>query len=374
MNPSLSIYLDAVRLAAAAFVLFGHAFNFTGGYFRGLAGHGAASVAIFFVLSGFVIAFVTDKKERSGRSYAISRASRMYSVALGALAITVCADWLGYRMDPTPYLGYQLGHDGSAHLNTSYFNPDWTWLDLLRMVTFTNELWQSHIQVGSNEPYWSLGFEVWYYIIFGVYMFAPGGPKARLALAGLAALIAGPKICLYLPLWLLGVACYRFLRDSERRLSTTPTAWAALAFCATGVLYLLARKYSAPLTQSMFLPVGWDQRTAMTVLHFHFIGLLFCVNLISFVVLANRLTWISVAAQRAKRKIQWLAGATFTLYLAHQPLLLMSLAINPLERGTTEWAYTSMAATIVAVFALAEVTERKKEFWKRCFESMFKSS
>lgn len=354
--------------------MFGHAFTFTGGYFRGLAGHGAASVALFFVLSGFVIAFVTDKKERTGKSYAISRASRMYSVALAALLVTLCADYVGFRADVTPYVEpSQVGLQNDLVFR-SYFNPDWTWLDLLRMVTFTNELWQSHIQVGSNEPYWSLGFEVWYYIIFGVYMFAPGGPKTRLALAGLAALIAGPKICLYLPLWLLGVACYRFLRNSEQRLAAMPTALAALAFCATGVLYLLARKYSAPLTQSMFLPVGLDQKTAMTVLHFHFIGLLFCVNLISFVVLAHRLTWISVAAQKAKRKIQWLAGATFTLYLAHQPLLLMSLAINPLERGTTEWAYTSMAATIVAVFALAEVTERKKEFWKRCFESMFKST
>ena len=57
-----------------------------------------------------------------------------------------------------------------------------------------------------------------------------------------------------------------------------------------------------------------------------------------------------------------MAGATFPLYLAHQPLLLMSLAINPLERGGTAWAYTSLMATICMIFVLAQFTERKEGF------------
>ena len=71
-------------------------------------------MAVFFVLSGFVIAFVTDKKKRSGRDYTISRASRMYSVALAALAITICADYIGSQVNTTPYIGYSLG-TGGAH-------------------------------------------------------------------------------------------------------------------------------------------------------------------------------------------------------------------------------------------------------------------
>lgn len=373
MNPSLSIYLDAVRLMAAAFVMFGHAFNFTGGHFSAVAGHGAASVAVFFVLSGFVIAFVTDKKERSGRDYTISRASRMYSVALAALAITICADYIGNQVNTAPYIGYSLGTGEAHRFNAGYFNPDWSWLDLLRMATFTNELWQGHVQVGSNEPYWSLGFEVWYYIIFGLYAFAPTSRKGRIALAGLAALIAGPKICLYLPLWLLGVGCYKFLTTQTALLARIPTSLAVGTFLATAVLYLLARKYSAPLTQSMFLPIGLNMKTFMTVVHFHFIGLLFSLNLISFHVLATRMGWIATLAQKWKKQIQWMAGATFTLYLAHQPLLLMSLAINPLERGGTAWAYTSLMATICMIFVLAQFTERKKDFWKRGFEALFRA-
>lgn len=373
MNPSLSVYLDAVRLMAAALVMFGHAFNFTGGHFHAMAGHGAASVAVFFVLSGFVIAFVTDKKERSGTDYAISRASRMYSVALSALVVAVCADYIGYQTNSSPYTGYSIGVGEAHRFNTGYFNPNWHWLDLLRMATFTNELWQDHVQVGSNEPYWSLGFEVWYYIIFGLYTFAPTGRKGRIALAGLAALIAGPKICLYLPLWLLGVGCYKLLTTETTHLAKVPTGMAIGTFLATAVLYLLARRYSAPLTQSMFLPVGLDMKTAVTVLHFHFIGLLFSLNLISFYVLATRLAWIATLTQQWKKQIQWLAGATFTLYLAHQPLLLMSLALNPLERGGAAWAYTSLGATVVMVLLLAQFTERKKEFWKKGLETLVKA-
>lgn len=348
----------------------GHAFNFSGGYFRAFAGHGGAAVAVFFVLSGFVIAFVTDKKERSGTEYAISRASRMYSVALAALAITVAADFLGNLSNPAPYNGYLIGTGDTKHLNTVYFNPNWDWVDIARMATFTNELWQSHIQVGSNEPYWSLGFEVWYYIIYGLYLFAPTGRMGRIFIAACAALIAGPKICLYLPLWLLGVGCYKLLSTPTSFVHKTPTKLAIGLFFATAGLYLLARRYSAPLTQSMFLPVGLNMKTLMTVLHFHFIGLLFCLNLISFQLMATRLGWIAALAQKWKKQIQWLAGATFTLYLAHQPLLLMSLAINPLERGGAAWAYTSLAATVLMVFVLAQFTERKKDFWKRGFDAL----
>lgn len=370
MNPSLSIYLDAVRLIAAVLVLLGHAFNYTEGHFSALAGHGAASVAVFFVLSGFVIAFVTDKKEHTGRDYGISRASRMYSVAIGALVVTVLTDYIGTRVDMAPYSGFWVGSGTAQRFNEGYFNPNWTWLDLLRLATFTNELWQSHVQVGSNEPYWSLGFEVWYYVIFGLYLFAPTGRLGRIGLASLAALVAGPKICLYLPLWLLGVACYKILTASSSRLDQVPTGVAIATFASTGVFYLLARKYSAPMTQSMFLPVGLNIKTAMTVLHFHFIGLLFCLNLLSFHLLSKRMTWIPEMTQKWKKQIQWTAGATFTLYLMHQPLLLMSLALNPFERGSTTWAYTSLAVTLGLVFLVAELTERKKNLWKGWLERL----
>jgi peptidoglycan/LPS O-acetylase OafA/YrhL len=46
---------------------------------------GLPAVIVFFVLSGFVIAFVTDGRDRTLAGYALNRLSRLWSVALPAL-------------------------------------------------------------------------------------------------------------------------------------------------------------------------------------------------------------------------------------------------------------------------------------------------
>jgi hypothetical protein len=73
MNRPTSIYLDLVRFGAAAVVFVVHAGfdRFTGGLpilwrFGDL---GNDAVMVFFVLSGFVIAYVSDQKETTPREY-----------------------------------------------------------------------------------------------------------------------------------------------------------------------------------------------------------------------------------------------------------------------------------------------------------------
>jgi peptidoglycan/LPS O-acetylase OafA/YrhL len=57
-------------------------------------------VDVFFVLSGFVIAFVTTERESDGRSFAIARLARVYSVALPALVVTFVLDAIGRSIKP----------------------------------------------------------------------------------------------------------------------------------------------------------------------------------------------------------------------------------------------------------------------------------
>ncbi len=96
VSREFSLYLDLVRILAAAVVLYSHA-NLRALSERILPGEslGHSAVVVFFVLSGYVIAFVTDTRERSGRDYAISRFARIYSVALPALIVTMFADLVG---------------------------------------------------------------------------------------------------------------------------------------------------------------------------------------------------------------------------------------------------------------------------------------
>jgi peptidoglycan/LPS O-acetylase OafA/YrhL len=57
-----------------------------------LGGLGAEAVDVFFVLSGFVIGYATDSRERTPLTYAINRLARIYSVAIPALAATFILD------------------------------------------------------------------------------------------------------------------------------------------------------------------------------------------------------------------------------------------------------------------------------------------
>ena len=88
MNKETSIYLDAVRFIAALAVFFSHvgARIYSGGFLWQANSAGTPAVVIFFVLSGFVIGYVSGRRETSGSAYFVARAARLYSVV-----ITTCS-------------------------------------------------------------------------------------------------------------------------------------------------------------------------------------------------------------------------------------------------------------------------------------------
>jgi hypothetical protein len=194
MSKSQSAYLDLLRIVAALTVLLSHVSrtNLSGGFLWQVQAAGHDGVIVFFVLSGYVISYVADSRERHGADFAMSRLTRLYSVVLPALVLTYVADRVGMAYAPELYR--------AAH----HSDP------LLRIASaglFLSQSWHFDIELFSNTAYWSLPFEFWYYVLFGVFVFIPG--KMRYAALAVAAAIAGPKILLLLPVWLLGVASYR---------------------------------------------------------------------------------------------------------------------------------------------------------------------
>ena len=105
MNKEMSIYLDAVRFTAAMSVFFCHisGSRFTGGLFWQMGPYGVEAVDVFFVLSGFVIAYTYDTRERTLLRYATSRFARIYSVAIPALTATFILDAIGRVSRPHLY-------------------------------------------------------------------------------------------------------------------------------------------------------------------------------------------------------------------------------------------------------------------------------
>ncbi|MFZ5712713.1 MAG: acyltransferase family protein [Bradyrhizobium sp.] len=89
-----SIGLDLLRAVAAQMVCIGHAINFSGvGYTKAPD----AGVLLFFILSGFVIAYTLDSRSQSERynlvEFGIERFARIYAAYLPALLLIALSDW-----------------------------------------------------------------------------------------------------------------------------------------------------------------------------------------------------------------------------------------------------------------------------------------
>ena len=346
MRRATSLYLDIVRFVAALTVFFGHASygKWTGGLFWQFSQFGSRSVDVFFVLSGFVIAYVVDAKEFDARTYAASRMARIYSVALPALLLTFCLNWAGQSIDAAPYISM------TDHVSNQV-------VALFANAGFVNEIWNWHLVFGSNEPYWSMGFEVWYYVIFGIFVFAPGRWRVPGVIAALA--MAGPKIVILFPLWLAGVGCYAVTR--ARRLG--PVAGCVM-FAGSVVLLFCYFTWFPQHEIRQFDPISFEPARLASYLNNYVTGCLFVLNIIGFDAMSVLFEPLLV---RLSRPIRWVAGASFSLYLFHQPVLEFLVALSPQAPSSVLTRVLVIVGTPCVVFVLAEFTERRKSGWRRLF-------
>src|SRR5471030_124194 len=160
MNKSTSLYLDLLRIFAAFVVFFGHAnFGwFSNNLFPGDLGH--KFVTIFFVLSGYLIAFTVDKKNKGLKRYLIDRFSRLYSVVIPALVFTYLIDFIGKHFNPGFYL--------------PLISPNNQIERFILNATFLQQIWGLSTMPSSNSPFWSISYEFWYYMLFAVFCYVKG--------------------------------------------------------------------------------------------------------------------------------------------------------------------------------------------------------
>lgn len=108
-----SIYLDLLRFTCAFIVLITHSFQVIykidfSNHYVGHVTHGA--VIIFFVLSGYVIAFTTTIKKRTMTEYVVARLSRLYSIFFPAILLTILCAILTQIFNPAFYENYNNGN------------------------------------------------------------------------------------------------------------------------------------------------------------------------------------------------------------------------------------------------------------------------
>jgi peptidoglycan/LPS O-acetylase OafA/YrhL len=352
MQRETSLYLDLIRFVASMVVLVGHlsGTRFTGGLFWQFGLFMDDAVMVFFVLSGFVIAYVVRHKEGGAEQYALARAARIYSVALPALVATFALDAVGRLIAPELYSvswGYHAGSIAGQFLAGLFF---------------VNQLWYSPVPTGSMLPYWSLGFEVWYYVFFAILCFARGGWKPALLLAAFA--VTGPRIVAFFPIWMLGYACYQC---SGRR---PPGRGAGPALLVASVLGYAA--YHALLRKwLMDHPLAPDALGLDNLAPRYLVSLLFAMHLLGFIWTAERFSGVLA---RFQAPIRWLAGATFTIYLFHIPVAQFLTTLMPWPPSDGRTRTIVLGGTILLMFVIAQFTERKKATWSRWLNAAYRRS
>ena len=108
------------------------------------------AVIIFFVLSGLVICATATRPGETWITYLTARASRIYSVAIPAVVLSFGLQAIAAFLEP--------GHS-QPEPSADVFLP-------LSALLFILQSWHPQA-LPWNGPYWSLCYEVWYYIIFG---------------------------------------------------------------------------------------------------------------------------------------------------------------------------------------------------------------
>lgn len=338
---AFSIYLDLVRFTAACLVYLYHSNQrWLVEPILPLAYHGHSSVIVFFVLSGYVIAYVTDTKERDWATYTASRLSRVYSVALPTIVLTVLLDWVGRHFLAEPYI----------------YPFDWFGARILSSLVMTNEVWFVSITSFSNVPYWSICYEAWYYVAFGLLAFLPR--RKAWVLVGLLALLLGPKVVMLAPIWGLGVLLYhwRGLADTSEH-----TGWALVVGSIIGItLYLhfgVEKTASAPF--QALLGKHWFEQFAFSrwFIGDYLLGPLVMLHFAGMRRVAGRLGGL---LSTIERPVRLLAAYTFTLYLLHQPFFLFwGTVLHGDNRGYGNWVLVTLLVAL-SIAVVGTVTENRR--------------
>jgi peptidoglycan/LPS O-acetylase OafA/YrhL len=346
-----STQLDLLRCTAAIAVLLNHfltegwtGFDVPNWLLPNRLGH--AAVVVFFVLSGYVICYAACERERDPVAYAINRLSRIYSVALPALLLTMVVD-LTLLIDGKNYVA-TTGH----WIPIAAYPYQKLWLYFPFYLLFGTDLWFLNESAFSDAPFWSLSYECWYYVLFGVIWFCRGKP--RLAISGAILLLVGPRLLVELPVWLLGSAAYWLHRRNTVHLNRSAARTIVACSCLAMIVSIYrqdAHSLTSLVAQSSW---GWMLHNLRYSTMFIDDFLLAVVCVIG--IFAGRYAALNFGI--LQKPIVALASWTMSIYLFHYPLAELFV-------GHFELRGVSLIATVaISIYVLGTITEHQKGRWR----------
>jgi peptidoglycan/LPS O-acetylase OafA/YrhL len=314
----------------------------------GISGFGYQAVMIFFVLSGFFIArsiLIDDQSGKfSWRAYLTKRLTRLWVVLIPCLIATLLWDSLDIELTGRAFGADDLGPlaffknllflvHGETGLSVDFFGYTGVLQDIAAPT------------YGSNGPLWSLTNEFWYYMMFPLIYFSIRRPGTwpvsatflGMFIVGLA--FVGESIGVYGLVWLAGAVSY-MVYHWGRKVTGFRTSFAVTA---TGALLtaLAASKmpYGTELTKNMLIGLAGAP----------------------FVLALAR---SKAGGELYRRSARVLANASYTIYLAHFPflVLLANVFIGDRHFSNSPAGYAAFvgvgSAVLVYCFAMYWLFER----------------
>lgn len=351
MTAAFSVWLDLCRVLAAGVVFLGHARGL-GLAPEWLAAHwhrtAEDAVIAFFLISGYVVPWSTDRANTRLRGYIEARASRIYSVAIPAVLLALALDNVGMRLDASRY------------------DVDWQyqrlWLYLPLHWLFLGGTWIGPIDPFSMRSYWSLPYEVWYYALFGCATLLRG--RSRIAGVALVLAIMGPRLWLLLPCWWLGVLLYRHRERLAVSKRIAPVLM--LGACALYIAFVVLDGRAALDTASRVFYAwinGWSPwpfvpgGTVHALTDYAVAGLV-ALFLIGCSGSAHRFPTAAVAL------IRGLAAYSFSFYLIHFSVLVLFGAVGWSAPGTGQFVVIVLT-TLIVTWLLGQVGEARRSIYRR---------
>jgi peptidoglycan/LPS O-acetylase OafA/YrhL len=368
----MSLVLDVVRFTAASLVLLHHvAWRKFGTYVPASFTQSAIEpVLAFFVLSGFVIALTAETNDRTAGQYLLSRATRLLSVTIPAIFLTLVLDVVGSTIFPALYADHWTDNATITNLNTPLA------IQAGASVTFINQVWNLNVWPGTNSPFWSLGYEAVYYVLFGIAYYERRTWPRVLGIACVS-IVVGPKVLLLLAIWLMGVGVWHLYK----RVKISPAIGLTIfTVSILGYTAFVITHFRASLDhRTEILTAGLPANLLGLSNHFlsnYVSGLFFSGALLGLKGVADILSPMLIACGSM---IRTLARCTFSMYLYHYPLAYFFRAIAAVVCGQRDldmrsWPMTLvvLAGTGLSVYLLALVTEQKKNHLRRWLGAIFR--
>jgi peptidoglycan/LPS O-acetylase OafA/YrhL len=343
MSKPLSLYLDLCR-ALAAFTVVLHHFRddqFSGGYISWFS-YGNDAVMVFFVLSGFVIGYVSETKERSKEVFLYKRLSRLWSVLVPAVLFAVVADILYTRF----YL--HTGTDWSGLLNTAK-----------NSILFNNETWTVQNRFETNKALWSLAYEFWYYIFF-LLLFMVNKPAKWLFFL-VVVLFTGYKIVLLFPIWLLGYLIFRY----RHKIKWAP-ATARYGFFVSLILLLalliIGQSFESGFRISYLFTETYPLHNSKQLIYQYMIGFAVFLHLYFAVQHLSARSHPPAFLAFFEKPIRFCASISFAVYCFHESIYYLVKGIFKYDVYNKVHVAGAFALSMLVLITICVIVERWKGF------------